>query len=273
MLRSWLSGGSISGSGGEVSAATSFFDQLVPPPRHPLAAWLRERCEVAVHSVHELFGKLIGTGLRHASTIDQRPNWRQWGWLAMILLVAWPTAVLAEMPRAAAPYRDDVIRAARLYLPQVPVPWFAGQIHQESRWDARARSPVGAAGLLQIMPATAGDIARTCGLPGFDPLNPRQAIRGGACYDAWLWGRVGRVVPGWARTPADHWTLTTRAYNGGLGWIQREASRWVALGLQAGPAVWLGAICPHLRAAWACQENLEYPQQIQRWARLYVGWE
>lgn len=193
------------------------------------------------------------------------PSGRGSIWLVCLL---WASSAWAELPRPAGQYRDDVIRAARFYLPLAQPSWLAGQIHQESRWDGVARSAVGAMGLLQIMPATAKDIARTCQLPGFDALNPRQAIRGGACYDAWIWRFVHRSLPGWTTTVEDQWTLTLRGYNGGAGYLLREA----ALAGPVGRAEQLNALCRRIRSSAACEENTSYPTRIRRWALLYAGW-
>ena len=48
-------------------------------------------------------------------------------------------------------------------------------VWQESRWRARARSPVGARGLAQLMPATAREL-------GVNPDDPMQNLEGGARY-------------------------------------------------------------------------------------------
>jgi soluble lytic murein transglycosylase-like protein len=50
-----------------------------------------------------------------------------------------------------------------------------GLIRQESGFDARAQSSAGALGLTQLMPSTAASL-------GVDPLDPAQAIDGGARY-------------------------------------------------------------------------------------------
>jgi soluble lytic murein transglycosylase len=65
------------------------------------------------------------------------------------------------------PHRDLVVRESRArgldpYL-------VAGLIRQESMWSPNARSPVGALGLMQVMPATARQIGRRAGLAaGFE---------------------------------------------------------------------------------------------------------
>ncbi|MEP3111962.1 MAG: lytic transglycosylase domain-containing protein [Erythrobacter sp.] len=48
-------------------------------------------------------------------------------------------------------------------------------VWQESRWRANARSPVGARGLAQLMPATAREL-------GVNPDDPMQNLEGGARY-------------------------------------------------------------------------------------------
>ena len=48
-------------------------------------------------------------------------------------------------------------------------------VWQESRWNASARSPVGARGLAQLMPGTARDL-------GVDPDDPFANLEGGARY-------------------------------------------------------------------------------------------
>jgi soluble lytic murein transglycosylase len=65
------------------------------------------------------------------------------------------------------PYRDAVVkRAAEIGLDPAYV---YGLIRQESRFVTDARSGVGAAGLMQIMPATARWTARKLGIEGFSP--------------------------------------------------------------------------------------------------------
>ena len=52
---------------------------------------------------------------------------------------------------------------------------FLALVYQESRFNPCAKSPMGAVGLAQLMPGTAGDL-------GVDPHNIEQNLRGGARY-------------------------------------------------------------------------------------------
>jgi soluble lytic murein transglycosylase-like protein len=71
-------------------------------------------------------------------------------------------------------FDDEISHAAAKF--DVDPALLKGLIKQESGFNPSARSPVGAAGLTQLMPATAE------GLGVDDPMNPKQAINGGAQY-------------------------------------------------------------------------------------------
>lgn len=61
----------------------------------------------------------------------------------------------------------------------------AALIRQESNWEAQARSRAGALGLMQVMPATGREIARTLGVTGWTAdrlLDPITNIRFGTYY-------------------------------------------------------------------------------------------
>lgn len=97
----------------------------------------------------------------------------------------------------------------------IPSGLLARLLWQESRYRAdiisgATRSPVGAVGIAQFMPATAAEW-------GVNPLDPFQSIDGAGRYLAWLYRRLG----GWAEALA--------AYNWGIGNVQRK-------GLAAAPA-------------------------------------
>ncbi len=102
------------------------------------------------------------------------------------------------------------------------------QLKQESRLDPLATSPVGAAGLAQIMPATFKDLARTLRFPDTaSPFDAGYAIEAGSYYDAKLryqWRRNRPILEAHA--------LAMASYNAGLGQILKaqalchQASLW-----------------------------------------------
>ena len=85
----------------------------------------------------------------------------------------------------------------------------------ESAWNPRATSPVGAAGLFQIMPGTADHIGIE------DPYDPRQAIRGGAKY----WTYQFSQWRAYDRTDEQRRTLGLAGYNWGLGNVLKVQRR------------------------------------------------
>lgn len=181
---------------------------------------------------------------------------------AVVLLYAlfpWPVRAdpqrAAEPPRAALKYRADLVRAVRLsWGLDGPVATMAAQVHQESAWRPDARSPY-AHGLAQFTPDTAEWISgMDAALAGADTGNPVWSLRALARYNRWLYARVPD-----RRNDCAQWTQTLRAYNGGLGWIKKEAAS--------------GKPCEAFRSAANCRENLSYPKLIlTRHEPIYAGW-
>lgn len=212
------------------------------------------------------------TGMR---TAGKRAEF--WFQLAGALLMVWllwcggffSQANAAGPPPAALKYRSDVIRASRVdWGLNAPVADFAAQLHQESGWNPAARSPVGAQGLAQFMPSTADWIAGLMPhLAAREPYNPGWAIRALVSYDRWLWSRV--VVP----DDCERMAMTLSAYNGGLGWVNRDRRLARTRGLD--DAHWFGAVetVNAGRSAANWRENRHYPQRILReLAPHYLSW-
>lgn len=87
------------------------------------------------------------------------------------------------------------------------------QYYQESLLTADARSPVGAQGVAQFMPATWGDVSARMDLPaGATAFMPRYAIPAGAYY-------MRTLRDGWSspRPERDRHTLAMASYNAGFG--------------------------------------------------------
>lgn len=178
-------------------------------------------------------------------------------------------AQAAQPPAAAMKYRNDLIRNARAQWGiTAPVADFAAQIHQESHWKPDARSPVGAQGLAQFMPATAdwiGDLIPA--LAQKTPYNPGWALRALVSYDRWLWTRI-RVPDNCQRM-----AFTLSAYNGGLGWVNRDRKLAAQRGLNKD--IWFDHVATvnagRSGANW--RENRGYPQRIlYQLAPRYLTW-
>lgn len=186
----------------------------------------------------------------------------------------------AERPEAIPPqaerYARTLARAWQHYFDLAePASIGFAQVHQESRWKATARSPVGASGLGQFMPATAdwihellpADVQAECGAARGCPEDPRWALEALAKFDYLLHRGAG-----WAAPAEDRWAVALAGYNGGEGWIRRERAAAAQRGVAAdGWFDKLETVC--LRSAAACRENREYPRVIlRRWRPLYAGW-
>lgn len=177
---------------------------------------------------------------------------------AIACLPAWGQAF--SIPQAAQPYRAELTRQARLVWGlDAPVADFAGQVHQESMWRADAVSRVGAQGMAQFMPATAKwwcDLHRLSPVD-CQPTNPAWALRAMAGYNRWIWDRVPRVPDECHRM-----AFTLSAYNGGLGWVQRDRRLAEAHGLDASRYWGHVETVNAGRAQWAIRENRDYPRRI-----------
>lgn len=163
---------------------------------------------------------------------------RSWPWLlAGIALGLFVTARTLAKPAPLADGRSlwtdnvmswlenltqDASENERLYRPAIeaaerahglPPALLSRLLYQESRYrtdiiTGKTRSPVGAIGIAQFMPATAREM-------GIDPLNPYQAIDGAARYLRRLYNNFG------------DWKLALAAYNFGWGNVQRK-KKWPA---------------------------------------------
>lgn len=194
-------------------------------------------------------------------------------WLAIALLLLFASiigpAYAGEMPPDANKYKRELIRNSHaIWGLDAPVATFAAQIHQESAWNAAARSPVGASGLAQFMPATSEWISGLYGhLQGNQPNNPAWAIRALVTYDQWLWQRIK------ASEDCSRMAMTLSAYNGGLGWVYKDQAKAAAAG--ADRSRWFGQVERYNagRHAAAFRENRGYPRNILlKWQPLYASW-
>lgn len=192
--------------------------------------------------------------------------------LVMCALCACQPAYAASIPRDAEQYRRTLVRAAHAeWGLDAPIATLAAQVHQESTWRANARSQVGAQGLAQFMPTTSAWMAQLYPntLGANQPLNPGWALRALVTYDRWLSQRIQ------ARGPCEKWAFVLSAYNGGLGWVQKDTRQASAKG--ADKLAWFDSVERHNagRSTANFRENRNYPRAILlRWEPLYAaaGW-
>lgn len=78
------------------------------------------------------------------------------------------------------------VYAIEFFPGNVPWPWFKAQGIAESGLDPEAMSPVGAIGVMQLMPATAQEMARRLGVPPATDV-PHVNIRLGIAYARQCW--------------------------------------------------------------------------------------
>ncbi|MES2067547.1 MAG: lytic transglycosylase domain-containing protein [Pseudomonadota bacterium] len=141
--------------------------------------------------------------------------------LIAITVTSFPVdAAQGDEPPAIAPahpYAAHVAEAARRF--GLPEGWIWAVMRAESRGDPRALSPVGAMGLMQIMPTTWATLTARYAL-GSDPYDVRANINAGAAYLREMLDRYGDLATALA------------AYNAGPGRVNEWRS-----GARALPAV------------------------------------
>lgn len=116
------------------------------------------------------------------------------------------TRKIFQLPPGGQQYAE-AIRAAE-QSNGIPDSLLARLLHQESRYrqdiiSGQTRSPVGAVGIAQFMPATAAEWK-------VNPTDPYSSIDGAGRYLRWLYDRLGS------------WDKALAGYNWGIGNVQRQ---------------------------------------------------
>jgi len=185
---------------------------------------------------------LNGAALKQAARLAYRWDWRYQAIVTVARAEHWDDLEL-RFPLA---YRDWVMANARAES-QVDPAWVYAVIRQESSFRPDARSPVGALGLMQIMPATGRQIAqelRDANPP--DLLQPEINIRYGAYY-------LQQILQRLQNNPV----LATAAYNAGPG----KVAQWLPSGDPLSADVWAETI-PY-------RETRAYVQRVMEYAAVY----
>lgn len=129
------------------------------------------------------------------------------------------------------PYRGEFAAITDRY--EIAPALMYGLVREESHFNHRAQSPVGAQGLAQLIPATAEDMQRRMRLSSFDVFDPTDNLTMGAYYLAYLAGEIDSPV------------LRVAAYNAGLG----RGRTWMALFGDLPPLLQIEAV-PFLETRW-----------------------
>ncbi|MDI4231712.1 lytic transglycosylase domain-containing protein [Bradyrhizobium sp. Arg237L] len=98
------------------------------------------------------------------------------------------SASIQAVARASNPFSAFVDEASKRFA--IPMSWIGSVISIESAGDGHAKSPKGAMGLMQIMPATWAELRQRYDL-GNDPYDPRDNILAGTAYLRELLDRYG----------------------------------------------------------------------------------
>ena len=126
--------------------------------------------------------------------------------------------------------------------------WVAAEIRAESLFDPEVKSPAGAMGLMQLMPATGMATANRIGLPyaGSQTLyNPEANITLGSAYLREMWNKYGQLP------------YAIAAYNAGPG----PVARWTSQRGSFEPDTWIETI--------SYKETREYVPRVLAFSVMY----
>ena len=115
-------------------------------------------------------------------------GWIGLGTLLVCLAMPDPSGPVQAQPAGTLDLVEHVHEASLRF--KVPERWITAVMRVESGFDARATSPVGAMGLMQVMPKTYEGLRLRYGL-GADPYQPRDNILAGAAYLREMYDRYG----------------------------------------------------------------------------------
>ncbi len=191
--------------------------------------------------------RLATQGLDPAALKQAAELAHQWAWHFQAIVTVARAEYWGDLDlRFPLTYQEEVINnaSARMLDPA----WVYAVIRQESSFRPAARSPAGAVGLMQIMPATGREIAQDLRDAAADPELARADlnIRYGAYYLQRLLGRL-----------QDHPLLATAAYNAG----PNKVLQWLPARDSIPADVWAETI-PY-------QETRSYVQRVMEYAAIY----
>jgi membrane-bound lytic murein transglycosylase D len=185
----------------------------------PYAAWLRARLDYL-----DAAGELKSAAPRPKHEPGKpappivNPSYaaQQKLWASRMSRRPWPKAAVTLVPKLKPVFRREGVPEALVWLAEV-----------ESGFDPRARSPAGAVGMFQLMPATAKQYGLSL-WPRDQRMQAEPSAQAAAKILRRLYGRY------------DDWRLALAAYNAGAGTVSRLLQRYHAKSFER--------IAPHLPA-------------------------
>ncbi|MEJ0089138.1 MAG: lytic transglycosylase domain-containing protein [Limisphaerales bacterium] len=166
----------------------------------PYAAWLRSRLDY--FDVADELKSLTLPARTNAPPKNPTFKIEQEIWIKKVSPRPVPNGADKFLPKLKSIFAAEGVPPALVWLAEV-----------ESGFDARARSPEGAVGMFQLMPATAKDLGLSL-LPFDQRKQIEPAAQASAKYLRQLYGRFG------------DWRLAMAAYNCGPGTVSRLLKRY-----------------------------------------------
>jgi soluble lytic murein transglycosylase-like protein len=177
--------------------------------------------------------------------------------LLLIALCAWGSASIAFAEAVSDRYDDTFRKYTKRYFgPGYDWRVFKAQAMAESNLNMKAKSWVGARGLMQLMPSTFGEVrSKNPEIESID--DPEWNIAAGIYYDRQLWKR-------WSdqQGEATCKPFMLGSYNAGRGTLLR--AQGVARVKILDPAVWasIQTVAPEV-PKWRHEETLTYVERIE----------
>ena len=202
--QAWLQGGSVLDVAQLQTAAETILPVLDSHPEtQPYAAWLRSRLDYFA-AADEMQAAQTPSGTNTPTFRNPSFKLEQQVWARQLAPLPWPKAAAEFVPRLKPIFAGEHVPAELVWLAEV-----------ESGFDAQARSPAGASGMFQLMPATAKDFGLSL-WPRDQRNQPEVAAQAAARYLRQLYERFG------------DWRLAVAAYNCGEGTVERSLQRYRA---------------------------------------------
>jgi len=171
----------------------------------------------------------------------------EWGWHDRAILTLGQAQSYDNLQvRFPVAYEDKMARYAKLR--NLDLGWVFALTRAESAFMVDAKSPSGALGLMQVMPATGAETAKSIGLANFKDsvlLDAEKNITIGTAYLKHMYDRFDNKV------------LATAAYNAGPGAV----ARWLAQSDCSEPDIWVEKI--------PFTETRKYVARIMFFATVY----